>query len=162
MNIPTEGNGKAGIELLRPESTARKEDMCMFPAMWIKITVWITCGNNGLPSIIRNPWVACEVDPSSGHRWCHWITTYCVTVRKSLNLSVPRQGFFIYKAWIIMGSVFSHVCLFATPCTVVRQAPLSLRFSCQGYWSGLPFRPLRDLPYPGIKPASSGRQILYH
>ena len=31
---------------------------------------------------------------------------------------------------------------------------LSMRFSRQEYWSGFPFPPLRDLPDPGIKPAS--------
>ena len=35
-----------------------------------------------------------------------------------------------------------------------RQAPLSMGFSRQHYWSGLPFPPPRDLPDPGIKPES--------
>ena len=34
------------------------------------------------------------------------------------------------------------------------QAPLSMGFSRQEYWSGLPFPPPRDLPHPGIEPAS--------
>ena len=42
----------------------------------------------------------------------------------------------------------------ATPWTVARQAPLSVRFSRQEYWSGLPFPSLGDLPNPGIKPRS--------
>ena len=41
-----------------------------------------------------------------------------------------------------------------TPWTVVRQAPLSMGFLRQAYWSGLPFPP-PDLPNPGIKPMSS-------
>ena len=41
-----------------------------------------------------------------------------------------------------------------TPWTVVRQAPLSVEFPSQEYWSGLPFPPSGDLPNPGIKPAS--------
>ena len=36
-------------------------------------------------------------------------------------------------------SCFSHVCLFVTPWTVAHQAPLSMGFSRQEYWSGLPF-----------------------
>ena len=48
----------------------------------------------------------------------------------------------------------SLVLLFATPWTVARQAPLSMGFSRQQYWSGLPFPPPRDLPDPGIKPES--------
>ena len=42
----------------------------------------------------------------------------------------------------------------ATPWTVALQAPLSTGFSRQEYWSGLPFPPSGDLPYPGIKLAS--------
>ena len=34
------------------------------------------------------------------------------------------------------------------------QAPLSMKFSRQDYWSGLPFPPPGDLPNPGIKPMS--------
>ena len=44
--------------------------------------------------------------------------------------------------------------LFATPWTVAHQAPLSMQFPRQGYWSGLPVSPPGDLPDPGIKPAS--------
>ena len=40
-----------------------------------------------------------------------------------------------------------------TPWTVARQAPLSMGFSRQVYWSGLPFPSPGDLPYPGIEPA---------
>ena len=48
----------------------------------------------------------------------------------------------------------SHVQLFATPWTVACQVPLSLGFSRQEYWSGLPFSSPGDLPDPGIKPGS--------
>ena len=41
-----------------------------------------------------------------------------------------------------------------TPWTVACWAPLSMGFSSQEYWSGLPFPPLGDLPHPGIKPLS--------
>ena len=40
-----------------------------------------------------------------------------------------------------------------TPWTVARQAPLSMGFSRQEYWSGVPCPPPGDLPNPGIKPA---------
>ena len=49
---------------------------------------------------------------------------------------------------------FSHVRLIATPWTVARQAPLSMGFSRQEYWSGLPCPPPGDLPDPGIEPVS--------
>ena len=53
-------------------------------------------------------------------------------------------------------SHFSRVWLFVTPWTwtVARQAPLSMGFSGQEYWSGVPCPPPGDLPDPGIEPAS--------
>ena len=49
---------------------------------------------------------------------------------------------------------FSHVQLFVTPWTVACQAPLSMGFSKQEYWSGLPCPPPGDLPNPGTEPES--------
>ena len=51
-------------------------------------------------------------------------------------------------------SCFSCVQIFATLWAVVCQIPLSMRFSRQEYWSGLPCPPPGDLPDSGIKPAS--------
>ena len=45
-----------------------------------------------------------------------------------------------------------------TAWTVAHQAPLSMGFSRQEYWSGLPFPSPGDLPDPGIKPKSSAWQ----
>ena len=50
--------------------------------------------------------------------------------------------------------VLSHIQLFATPGTVARQVALSMEFSRQEYWSGLPFPSPGDRPDPGIKPTS--------
>ena len=52
----------------------------------------------------------------------------------------------------------SPVRLFATPCTVTYQAPQSMGFSRQEYWSGLPFPSPGDLPNPGIEPGSPALQ----
>ena len=52
----------------------------------------------------------------------------------------------------------SHIQLFASPWNVAHQAPLSMGFSRQKYWSGLPFPPSGDFPYPGIKPTSLALQ----
>ena len=52
-----------------------------------------------------------------------------------------------------------------TPWTVAHQSPLSMEFSRQEYWSGLPFPTLGDLPDPGMKrislvsPALAGRLL---
>ena len=52
----------------------------------------------------------------------------------------------------------SPVRLFATPWTVTYQAPRSIGFSRQEYWSGLPFPSPGDLPNPGIEPGSPALQ----
>ena len=61
-------------------------------------------------------------------------------------------GFFLFlRVCVVSRSVVSYS---ATPRTVDRQAPLSMEFSRQEYWSGLPFHTPGDLPNPGIKPTS--------
>ena len=52
------------------------------------------------------------------------------------------------------GKLLSRVQLFAIPSTVAYQAPLSMEFSRQEYWSGLPFPSPGDLPDLGIEPTS--------
>ena len=49
----------------------------------------------------------------------------------------------------------SYVWLFVTSWTVAHQVPLSMGFSKQDYWNGLPFPSPGDLPDPGIEPAST-------
>ena len=56
--------------------------------------------------------------------------------------------------WVCMLSCFSGVRLFATAWTVACQALLSIGFSRQEYWSGLPCPPPGGLPYPGVEFAS--------
>ena len=55
--------------------------------------------------------------------------------------------------------MLSHVQLFVTLWTIGHQAPLSMGFSRQEYWSGLPFPPPGDLPNPGIEPGSPALQL---
>ena len=57
------------------------------------------------------------------------------------------------EKWYALSS-FSRVQCFVTLWTVARQAPLSMGFSRQEYWSGLPCPPPVDLPDPGIQPRS--------
>ena len=52
----------------------------------------------------------------------------------------------------------SHVQLFATPWMIACQAPLSLGFSRQEYWSGWSCPAPQDLPNPGIEPRSPALQ----
>ena len=55
--------------------------------------------------------------------------------------------------------MLSCVLLFATLWTVANQAPLSMVFSRQEYWSRLPFPSPGDLPNPGIEPGSPALQV---
>ena len=61
---------------------------------------------------------------------------------------------YLWQSHACMLSHFSHVQLFATLWTIAQQASLSVGFSRQEYWSGLPRPILGDLPDPGIKPMS--------
>ena len=64
--------------------------------------------------------------------------------------------------WGVLSHV-GHVWLFVTPWTVARQAPLSLGFSRQEYWSGLPCPPPGILPTQGSNPDLwHCEEILYH
>ena len=56
-------------------------------------------------------------------------------------------------------SHFSPVGLFMTLFTVPHQISLSMRFSRQEYWSGLPCLPPGDVPNPGIEPTSPALQV---
>ena len=60
----------------------------------------------------------------------------------------------VSKCWSL-----SRAQLFAAPWTAAHQAPLSMRFSRQGYWSRLPFPSPGDLPNPGIEPGSPALQV---
>ena len=65
------------------------------------------------------------------------------------------------KRRLLLGSEVKLLCrvrLFATPWTVAYQAPPSMGFSRQEYWSGLPFPSSGDLPDPGIEPGSPAFQ----
>ena len=104
--------------------------------------------------------------------WCHLLCCarghVWVLLKKLLSISPrsvqPRvsafgfcQGFILLWFYIIVLLV-SRVLFFATRWTEAYQAPLSVEFSRQEYWSGLPFPSPGDLPDPGIAPASPALQ----
>ena len=67
----------------------------------------------------------------------------------------PRRASFLPHNSVIVVLVAQSLSdYFAIPWTVAHQAPLSMGFSGQEYWSGFPFPPPGDLPNPGIKPRS--------
>ena len=59
-----------------------------------------------------------------------------------------------------MLSHFTQVQLFTMLWTVAHQAPLSMEFSRQKYWSGLPYQDPGDFPDPGIEPRSPVAPVL--
>ena len=92
---------------------------------------WRGCGEKGT---LLHCWWECKlVQPL-------WRTVW--TFFKKLEIELP---------WV---KSLSRFWLFATPWTVAYQAPPSMGFSRQEYWSGLPFPSPRDLPNPGIQPRS--------
>ena len=65
---------------------------------------------------------------------------------------LKKERIYILHAYML--SHFSPVQLFVTLWTVAHQSPLSMGFSRQEYWSGLPCPPPGNLPHPGIELAS--------
>ena len=136
-------------------------------------------GIEALPLAVKawnpNHWTAREFPTINNFLNAAVLTrTYCITHRTLLNVmwqpgregSWGRMDICICVAellccppeiitWLIgyacMLSHFSPVWLFATIWTVTHQAPLSMGFSRQEYWSGLPCPPPGDLPDPGRK-----------
>ena len=126
------------IDLLSPSSETM--DRSGYYWQWPSLKGWEWsgfCGNGGEKAF---SW--------SGRRLEKGIWKKAFLLRKYQNL-LTRAG---HAAHIC--SVTQRVHLFVTPWTAARQPPLSMGFSKQEFWSGLPFPIPGDLPNPGIKPVS--------
>ena len=86
----------------------------------------------------------------------YWISYLCEWHHHfSSLLPHPKIGrFFPDSLFLFEAKSLSRVRLFASPWTVAPQAPLSMGFSRQEYWSGLPFPSPGDLLNPGTEPRS--------
>ena len=101
---------------------------------------------------------------------------FLILIKSQVNyvcLNLCLFYFFLYSLYVIYKirkkvmkmsfnssvSLLSRVRLFATPWTLSHQVPLSMEFSRQEYWSGLPCTPLWDLPNPGTEPRSPTLQV---
>ena len=104
---------------------------------------------------------------------CRILQRLCNVVKMLANARVViiLQYISATNQHIVYLKLYMRVCSVAQSCpilcdpkrTVAYQAPLSMEFSKQEYWSEEPFPTPGDLPDPGIKPMSyTGRQILYH
>ena len=108
-----------------------------------------------------------QIWPTGFMFFLHQVQTSDVLVLLSSDLASWKVSGLFTRAMLCAGlTCFSHVQLFATPWTIVHQVPLSMGFSRQEYWSGLPFPSPGDLPNPRLEPMSLvsfiGRQVLYH
>ena len=84
-------------------------------------------------------------------------------MRTLCNISWARSQLLLIFCWsrvdlLLLCESLRRVWLFVTLWTVTHQAPLSMGFSRQKYWSGLPFPSPRYLPDPGIEPRSPALQ----
>ena len=79
--------------------------------------------------------------------WYSWLLISAPIPRQFLRIMLHSQTSCVCMCWVVSSS-------FVAQWTVAWQAPLSMKFSTQEYWSGLLFPPQRDLPNPGIKPAT--------
>ena len=90
------------------------------------------------------------------------VNVNCQVVKSflALSLRVPlckacdKYNFTWVYMYVCVCVLVSHVQLFATPWTPACQTPLSMGFSRQEYWSGLPFSSPGGLPDPGIEPGA--------
>ena len=104
---------------------------------------------DNLTCFLRNLYVGQEATVRIGHDTTDWFKIG-KEVRQGCILS-PCLFNFCAECML---SHFKRVQLCETLWTVVCQAPLSMAFSRQEYWIGLPCPPPGDLPNPGIKPMS--------
>ena len=98
----------------------------------------------------------CELHRST-YMWIFSVVSTSVLYDLRLVESTPtlfKGQLYISPVRTCVLSGFRRVRLLATVWTIAHKAPLSLGFSRQGYWSGLPFPSPGDLPNPGIKPVS--------
>jgi len=90
----------------------------------------------------------------------------CLTLSDPMDCSLPGSSVHgIFQARVLESGAIAFssmyakspqycLTLFVTPWTIACQAPLSIGFPRQEYWSGLPCPPPRNLPDPGMEPVS--------
>ena len=104
-------------------------------------------------------------DPAKNKKETDWLLKWQIYHSVSMFISNLkfRARFVCFQLLFLLFS-WCHARLFVTPWTVAHQTLLSVRFSRQEYWSGLPFPSAGDLPDPGIERtcvSRTGRQMLY-
>ena len=129
----------------------------MFP----RTTEQVVCSIWTSPALLHSgPGPQCSCHVGDLLLWKH-------RLKSSPSSQTRTQGHVIQgTAHTPCAAVLSSVWLFVTPQTIVRQAPLSVEFSRQEFWSRLPFPTPGGLPDPGMEPESCVSCIcrwdLYH
>ena len=82
------------------------------------------------------------------------LSKVCLSLKLKAKTKTQIKKLKVYKSCLSLKQrnecMLSHVQVFVTPWTEVIQAPLSMGFSRQEYWSGQPFPTPKDLPDPGL------------
>ena len=83
---------------------------------------------------------------------CLLLINYSFSNRTEIHWPIPNDKRTNHLSWSLKVKPLSRIQLFVTLWTVAYQAPPSMEFSRQEYWSGLPFPFPGDLPDPGLEP----------
>ena len=111
------------------------------------------CCSVGPPGYLKRAYTRCGI-LTFDHRDKHVLIIPSVPCWYSACWLPPGRGY--GKNVCVCAESLSRGWLFLTPWTVASQAPLSVGFPRQEYWSGLPFPTPGGLPDSGIKPVSPG------
>ena len=95
--------------------------------------------------------------PANAHANSAMMTTQSLELSR-FHFPSCQPGLLLHTKVKVKVKSLSGIRLFATPWTVAYQAPPSIEFSRQEYWTGLPLPSPGDLPDPGMKPGSPALQ----
>ena len=136
--------------------------------VWLNSRSWWWTGRPGLLQFmesqrVRHDW-ATELNWTQYSAWTSVDGTYWLLIIFCWRRNPEQRWYYRGQAnneskWKCRS--FSCVWLFVTPWTIAHQTPLSVEFSRQEYWSGLPFPSPEDLPHPGIEPRFPALQADY-
>ena len=150
FNTETDSQTQRRIQLLGRKDggkCVRQFGLDVYLLLYLK---WTTAR----PYCVQHRELCCMLGSSLDGRGVWGRMDTCVCVTESLCCPPEITTTLLISYVCCMVNSFSPVRLFVTLWTIAQQAPLSMGFSKQEYWSGLPCPPPGDLPNPGIEPVS--------